>query len=175
MNDDKRTLLILFANGLLYFVVNQVNESLAPFSIHISVEALFLLFPFFYLNTGQGLLIVLITAMFVDATLPVPFGVHVILYFGTFAFLLKMRRVFRRENPRHVLLAALWSNFFIMLGLSFFTAGSLQNLSEFWFRFLCDLAFSQLVVLIVVGWWVNLQRKALLMWEIDVGAELQQY
>ncbi len=175
MNDDRRTLIILLANGLLYFVLNQVNEALAPLSLHISLDALFLLFAFFYLKPGQALLIGLLTALFVDAALPVPFGIHVILIFGTLAFLQKMRRVFRRENPRHVLLAALWCNLFIMLGLSLTAGQDLLMQSAFWLRFLCDLALSQLALALLASWWLNLQRKTLLMWEIDVGAELRRF
>ncbi len=175
MNDDRRTLIILLANGLLYFVLNQINEILAPVSVHISMDALFLLFVFFYLKTGQALLIGLLTALFVDAALPVPFGMHIILYFGSLAFLLNMRRVFRRESPRHVLLAALWCNLFIMLGISLLAGQDLLTQSAFWLRFLCDLALSQLALALVACWWVNLLRKVLLMWEIDVGAELRRF
>ncbi len=175
MNEDRRTLVILAVNGLLYFALNQVNAVLAPLSLHLSLDALYLLFAFLYLKTNQGLLIGFLTALFIDAALPVPFGVHTILYFCTLAALLRMRRELRRDNPRHIVLAAFWSNFFIMLGLSLLVGKGLLAQWDFWLRFCSDLAISQLLLIFLVRWWVDAQRQVLLLWDIDVGSELQQF
>ncbi len=175
MSDDRRILIILGTNGLLYFAINQINAVLALFSIHLSLDALYLLLAALYMKTHQGLIVCMVTALVIDATLPIPLGTHVILYCGALVFLLRSRWLLRRENPHHVVLSALWCNFFIMLGLSLFVGKGMLGQSDFWLRFLADLTISQLLLIIMARWWVDAQRKILLLWEIDVAAELQQY
>ena len=175
MSEDRRTLIILATNGLLYFLLNQINAVLAPLSLHLSLDGLYLLFAALYMKTRQGLLVCLITALAVDATLPVSFGTHAILYCGALAFLLRSRSLLRRENARHVVFSALWSNFFIMLGLSLLAGKGMLGQTDFWLRFLADLAFSQLLLALLACWWVDAQRKTLLLWNIDVAAELQRF
>ncbi len=173
MNRDKRIPLLLVTNGLLFFLLTEVNALLAPVSLYLTGDALYVLFAAVYLRLKDGLLVVFVTAFVVDAMHPAPLGSSAVLYLAAYAVIIRLRLRLRRENRLHIALVGLIANTVIFLGLMI--AVEVPNAGEatFWIRAMSDLLFSQVIIFLVAARLIDLQRSLLYHYGVDVAAELQ--
>lgn len=173
MNSDHRIFLIILVNLVLSYFINQVNAILSAWSIYLVLDSFYLLFAGLYLRGAAGFITITVTAMAVEATLPFPSGIHLIIYIFSFLLLNQTRARSSRESPYQVMGLAFFINLTIFL---FFTvsSGTLSLPSPaLWLRLFSDLLLSQIVVIILVIPLINGQRHLLLSAGIDVGAEPQ--
>ena len=173
MNLDKRIPLLLATNGLLFFLITEINALLAPVSLYLTLDALYVLFAAFYMRLKDGLMIIFVTAFFVDVMHPVPLGSSAVLYLAAYAVIIRMRLRLRRENRLHIILFGLITNTVIFLGLIIVVKVPNATEATFWLRALIDLLFSQVVVFLVAARLIDLQRSLLYHYGIDISAELQ--
>ena len=175
MNSDHRLLLVIGINLLLAALVSQVNTAFSGWAVHFTVDALFLLVPGLYLGMVRGLLAAAVAGLAMDALLPLPFGAATAFYLAAFALILRSRRRLRRENWKHLVMAALALNFTYMTYLSFFFGGLPDWSSIYWSRLITDLILSEFVVFACACWYVGFQLNLLHQLGANLGAELRDF
>jgi hypothetical protein len=132
--------------------------------VWLQADALFLVFPLLYLRFAHGLPQVIFTALALDAFWPGPYGTRLVLYGIVMIAMLPLRARIRRENPTHVLWLAALMNLLLFTGLwlvAAFDAG--RGLHVPLARVLGDMALSVFVTSIGAFWWMELQRRVIIM------------
>ena len=76
---DTRWLIVILANLLLGWLTGLVNHYLAPLSLHLYITGLLVVFAGLRVDPKQGFIATLLTGLLLDATMPVPFGTHLVL------------------------------------------------------------------------------------------------
>lgn len=154
----------------LHALLHGLNQVLAAtqvaggtLNLHLSLEALFLLFPLLYLRFAHGLPQVAIVALMIDAMEPQGFGSRLIIYSLMLVTVLPLRVRLRRENPAHVAWLAFAINLVLHLALLIVALWGPTTLTGalFW-RTVVDFALSQTVVLMVAFPWLQFQRWAII-------------
>lgn len=173
MSQEKRIILVLITNMIAVFLVGEINGLLAHAGLYLCLDAMLLLFPALYMRVLPGMIAVGLTAMLLFALKPFNYtwGVG-----GMMLMLLVMTRFrgrFRRENPKHVALMAVFANTLVFLA---YTVGMGAAAMEggTWLRVGADFLLSQAVIWVLAPVWVRLHRKILLLMGVDLGAELQR-
>jgi len=167
---DIRWLLVLLANLLLIWLGGVANHHLSqfplPFSrisatVYLYLAGLLVVFSGLRLDPRHGLAATVLTAFALDATLPVPFGLHVVLLGLVHATLLYGRSRFPKDEPVFATVVALFANLFLFLALSVVLVGRSPRPAEAWLRLFVDLIASQLVIALITPWFIALQREML--------------
>ena len=173
MKNDNRVLIVLAVNGLLVLLIGQVNTLLAPLALHVSVPIIYLVFSALYLRMSQTFAVAVISGFAVDATLPVAFGCHGVLFLLAYALILRIRLRLRRENHHHVIFLSLGANFLIFAGLTLTTGLHGLMMAHSLLRLGADLLLSQMLLAAITAPIVAAQRRLLLLFHIDIASELQ--
>ncbi|MEM8550528.1 MAG: hypothetical protein AAGF10_07035 [Verrucomicrobiota bacterium] len=140
------------SNFLLYALVGMINSTLAAYGLALSLGALYLILPAMCMRFGWGLLLVFVTGLLVDASLPIPFGFHAVIFAIAYAAIHGMQRNLSKAGMGQLILLAIGLNLLLMLLETFVLGRPLIGLSDFWLRIGSDMALSTLV-LIPLGWW----------------------
>ena len=165
-------IVILLFNLVAYSIIREFNSALAMLSVHLTLDAIFLLFPALYLPLFDGLVIVVLTALMTDAWLPIPYGTSLCLYLIAYGLARQEHFRLRREKKLHVIYLAVIINAGIMLALTaLMTFPNPANLA-YWMRNFLDILLSLLGLVFLAGWWVNIQRTVLIYFGTDIAAEL---
>ncbi len=172
MKRHNRILAILLCNLLAYAFVRELNSALAGLSVHLTIDALFLLFPALYLSLFDGVIIVAITALLTDAWLPVPYGTSLFLFLIAYGLIRLTRSRMRRENKSHLIWLALAINGGFILALSVLMAFPDPAGLVYWMRNIFDTIISLAVLALLAGWWVDLQRTLLIYFDANLASEL---
>ena len=173
MKKDHRVFLVFLLNGFFYTLTVELNQMLASFSLQLSLESLLLLFPALFLRLLPGLCLVSITALLIDAALPLPFGTRLGIYCLIYILLVYWRPRIRRENLLHLTGLSLLANLVFMITLSVCMAGELWLSSFYWSRVLTDLLISQIALVFITAWFIQFILSILLLFGINIEAELQ--
>jgi hypothetical protein len=171
---EPRWIIVLAANLLMMVMVAQINHYLAAWSLYLYAGGLLVLFPAFHLTLRHGMKATVLTALFVDAAMPVPYGTSLFLFCAAHLALNRLRSRFPRQEDAVGLMAALAANLIIFLALSAFLASGHPPPAAYWHRLIADLAVSQGFVLLAGGWFLALQRKALLLYGINLEEEQRE-
>ena len=132
--------------------------------VWLQADALFIVFPLLYLRFAHGLPQVIFTALALDAFWSGPYGTRLVIYGIVMIAMLPLRARIRRENPAHVLWLAALINLLIFTGLWIVAAfGPDKALHVPLTRVLGDLLISELVVGAGAFWWMEVQRRAIIM------------
>lgn len=164
---DFRWLLVFGSNGLLLWLAGLANHYLAPYALHLYVGGLLVAYPALKLDHRHGFAATVATALAFDATLPVPFGTHLVLLGTVHATLLYGRHRFPRDEPIFATVVALLGNLFIFLALSFLLIGVAVRPAEAWMRLFLDLIASQVVIALIAPWFVTLNGRLLALARLD--------
>jgi rod shape-determining protein MreD len=156
---DPRWLLVVSANLLLGWLTGLANHYLAPLSLHLYISGLFVVFAGLRVDPKQGFIATLLTGLLLDATIPVPFGTHMILLGLIHATLLYGRRRFPREGSIFGIVVAQFANLFLFSTLSFLLVSENPRPGEAWLRIFVDLIVSQLIILLITPWFLALQSR----------------
>ena len=103
---DPRSLLFFGANALLLHCMLMLGSALSPWSIFPVLIGPMLIFPVLYMRHSAYFLCALCTGLWVDAALPVPFGLLTGLFLITGAITFMLRNRFRAEENDHPCLLA---------------------------------------------------------------------
>lgn len=173
MKWEQRVALVLVCNGVLNLVVQVVNGWLGRWSLHLMVDVLLVLFPVLYLRFGQALLVLVVSALMLDAMRPVPFGVSLLVFVALFAILIPLRPRLRREKGTHVnLLAALVHTcIFALMAAQFLPSAS--DLPS-WGVLAVSYGVSTLCVVWLAHPWCEAQRVLFRHLGVDLAAELRR-
>src|SRR6266540_6933047 len=104
----RRTLIIFATHVILWAIVTELNHVLAPQHVYLWVGALFMTFAAIALPLRGGLAASLLSGLLCDATSPVTFGTHTLLFAAAHVILFNVRdRVPRDETVGRVVIALL--------------------------------------------------------------------
>lgn len=156
---DSRWLLVVSANLILAWLTGLANHYLAPLALHLYIAGLCVVFAGLRVDPKQGLIATLLTGLLLDATIPVPFGTHLVLLGLIHATLLYGRRRFPREGSIFSIVVAQFANLFLFISLSFLLVGENPRPGEAWLRIFFDLMVSQIVILLITPWFLALQSR----------------
>ena len=171
MNEKRQILIVFFTTLVIYIIVVILNNILSTFSIHLSLDSLYLLFPGFYMLFWPGYLIVAIIALIVDALIPLPFGTLFIIYSLGYFLIRQFNTRFRKENKSHVIFIAFIINSFSMLIIALIMSRSFFFDGNYWLRFLTDLSLSGLVLILIAPLILELQRLFVLLSGVNITGE----
>lgn len=156
---DTRWLIVILANLLLGWLTGLANHYLAPLSLHLYITGLLVVFAGLRVDPKQGFIATFLTGLLLDATMPVPFGTHLVLLGLIHATLLYGRRRFPREGSIFGIVVAQFANLFLFITLSFLLVSQNPRPSEAWLRIFVDLLVSQIVILLITPWFLALQSR----------------
>ncbi len=162
MNLEPRPIVVTAVCGLiLWLLLAQVNHYLAVWQVHLWVGGLFVAFATLRLGVREGFGIVVIAGAVHDATSPVPFGLHILLFAIAHAVIVRLRNRFPREETVIGVLVALLANLGLFLVFSFTRLGDSPSPGLTWLRLFTDLLISQIVLAAICPWFLALQARAL--------------
>lgn len=153
---------VLFATlALLWALVAQLNHVLAPSHIYVWVGGLFVTFSALVPRLRYGLIATLLAGLVCDATAPIAFGTHALLFAAAHAVLFNLRDRVPREETIARTVIALLANLALFLVFSFLQIGDLPEPAAAWPRLIFDLVCSQVLIAVIAPWFFALQERAL--------------
>lgn len=158
---DPRWLIVFLANLLLWWLVGLANHYFANASLHFYIGGLFVVYSALRLDHRNGLIVIVLTGLMMDAAEPVPFGTSMLLLGFVHATLLYGRRRFPREGAVFGIVVALFANLFLIIALSFLLVGANPRPGSAWLRVFVDLLASQLLLAVLTPWFLALQDRAM--------------
>ena len=162
MNPKRQISVVFFTTLVIYVIIVLLNNILSTFSIHLSLDILYLLFPALYMLFWPGYLIVALIALIIDAILPLPFGTLFLLYSLGYFFIRHLNTRFRKEKRTHVMLMAFIINSIFMFIITLIMGSSTFSEGNYWVRFFTDLSISGLVLILIAPPILDLQKLFLL-------------
>lgn len=156
-----RIALCIACNYLLWLIAAQANHYLALWHVSLFAGGLMVTYPALRLPYREGVAVVFLTGLLLDAGTPVPFGLHAFLMLFAHAVVLGARNRLSREENAVALVVALATNLGLVLAISlvFLVRGRLA--AGIWPRILFDLLASEVLVAVVTPWFLALQQRAL--------------
>ena len=154
-------LITLAGNSLVLFLIQLVNDILAPRTLHIQVDALFVLFPTLIFPFVPGLLCVMTTGLVADATHTLHFGTSLILFSVAYTFIYWMRIQFQGYSSRFTPWLSQIINAVLFLAISLILAANHLTSLLYWVSALINLTLSQGVLFILQPWFLSLQHSLL--------------
>ncbi|PTX97778.1 hypothetical protein [Opitutus sp. ER46] len=159
-----RRILVLFACGLvLWTVVTQLNHSLAPLHVYLFAGALFVTFAALTQPLTSGLLASLANGLVFDATTPVAFGTHFILFGLTHVFVYRVRERVPQQDTLSRIAITVIANLALFLVFTFVAFIRTPGAAAAWPRLFVDLIASQLFLVAATPWFFALQARALVL------------
>jgi rod shape-determining protein MreD len=170
----RRTLVLLASLVLLWALVAELNHGLSSLHVYVFVGGLYVGFSALTQPLRPGLSASLIAGLICDATTPVLFGTHALLFSAAHLVVFRVRdRVPREDNIASTLLV-LFTNFALFLAFSFTQVHAAPLPGAYWSRLLADLVCSQIFIALVTPWYFALQARALALVEAVAALRAQQ-
>jgi hypothetical protein len=168
---DPRALILFATNALLLYLTLLVNSSMTTWSLHLVLLGPMLVLPALYLSRRSFFLCTLATGLWVDAALPVPFGLFTIsfLLIGTLFSLARVR--FRAEQNYHPILLTHTANFFCIALLTISMGHGHFSVGAFWIQVIITTVLSHAVLLVVAPWFFNLERLLFELCRVELDPE----
>ena len=151
-------LIVCFTTLMTYIIIVFLNNIFTRYSIYLSLDSLYLLFPGLYMLFWPGYLIIILIALTVNASIPLPYGTLFVLYSLGYFIIRHFKTRFRKENWGHVKFIAFSINSIIMLIIAVIVDHGSFFTESYWFRFLTDLSLSSLVLIITAPLILELQK-----------------
>ncbi|MBP7143497.1 MAG: rod shape-determining protein MreD [Opitutaceae bacterium] len=165
----RRSLTLFATLFLLWAISAQINHYLSGLHVSLFLGGLCVVFAALRLNRNEGLLTSFATGLLFDATSPLWFGCHALLFATAHIVVFRFRSRVPRDETLIPIVIGLLANLGIHLGVSFVALHDLPPGVNPWPRLLADLLFSQIALVLVAPWFLRLQERSL---EI-VGADLR--
>jgi rod shape-determining protein MreD len=156
-----RPVLIFATLLLLWLMLSELNHALAPLHIYIWIGALFVTFAAIALPLRPGLIATILGGLICDASTPVAFGLHTLLFAAAHVVLFNIRDRVPREETAGRVLIALFTNLALFLAFSFLQLSRWSSPAEVWPRLLADLLCSQVLLSLIAPWFFALQARSL--------------
>lgn len=168
---DPRAILMFGANALLLYLTLLVNSALAGWSLYLILLGPMLVFPALYLRHQSYFLCTLCTGLWVDASLPAPFGLFTIGFLFAGAFIFQMRIRFRAEHNYHPIVLAHLLNFFCILLVTLVMGFPYFSSLGYWLHIAVTSLLSHLALLVVAPWFFNFERMLFALCHLDPEPE----
>jgi len=176
MRGDHRWLIVLLGNVVFLWVMGQVNHHLTALPLgdsrgplYLFVGGLPIAFAALRLSLGQALAVSIPTALAMEAGTPIPFGTLMLPAAACVCLAIGFRGAFNRFDRMTVVLAVLLINLVLISALTLVTgAFRLQGP-----RLALDLLASQLVAVLLSGWYFAAELALLRLFGIDLDTELR--
>jgi rod shape-determining protein MreD len=157
----RRALVIFATLILLWAVLGELNHALTPRHVYLWIGGLFVTYSALTLPLRTGSIATLCAGMLCDASAPIPFGTHALLFAAAHVIIFNIRdRVPRDETVARVVIALL-ANLTLFLVFSFFLITRLPSPGAVWPRIIFDLICSQVLIALIAPWFFALQAGAL--------------
>jgi rod shape-determining protein MreD len=168
-----RRSLTLFATLFLLWVISgQINHYLAGLHVSLFFGGLCVVFSALRLNRNEGLLTSFAAGLLFDATSPLWFGCHALLFATAHMIIFRVRSRVPRDETMIPIVIGLLANLGIYLGVSFVALQGLPPGVNPWPRLLADLLFSQIALVLAGSWFLSLQERCLEI--VGAGLHLDQ-
>ena len=163
----RRTLVTFLTLFVLWVVVAQMNHALSGFHVYLFVGGLFVTYAALQLPLRDGLAAVLLAGMLNDATAPIPFGLHTLLFAAAYVVIFNIRDHVPRDETVARVIVALLANLGLFLVFSFALIGRGPAPGAMWPRLIFDLICSQVALALVAPWFFALQARALVLAQVE--------
>ncbi|HVU23564.1 MAG TPA: hypothetical protein VHE13_05510 [Opitutus sp.] len=160
---------------LLWLAVAHCNHALAPLHVYLSVGGLFVTYAALALPLRTGLAAVFLGGLVCDAAIPVPFGLHALLFAAAHYALFRVRDRVPRDDTVARVVIALLTNLALFLVFAFLEASRLPDPAAVWPRVGCDLICSQVFLTLIAPWFFALQERALELARVSPAATNRVY
>lgn len=168
---DPRAILLFAANALLLYLVLLVNSALAIWSVYLFMLGPMIVLPALYLRHQSYFICTFFSGLWIDASMPTPFGLFTtgFLLAGAFIFMARIR--FRAEHNYHPILIAHGLNLFYIGLLSLSVGSTGWGSIAFWTQVGMTSLLSHLALLLVAPWFFNFERMLFALFHLDVEPE----
>ena len=163
----RRILVTFLPLLLLWALVAQTNQALAGAHIYLFAGGLFIAYAARQLPLRGGLAAVVLAGLLGDASAPVPFGLHALLYAMAFTVVFNLRDHVPRDETVARVTIALLANLALYLVLSFVLVGRGPNPGAVWPRLIFDLVCSQVVLALIAPWFFAFQARMLVLTRVE--------
>lgn len=157
----RRTLVLFATLVLLWLIVVQLNHGLATRHVHLWAGGLFVAYAAMHESLRSGLAASALAGLLWDATVPVAFGTHLVLFSAVHVFLFNLRDRLPREDTAAQVVIVLLVNLAAFLAFAFLQVSRLPAPGAVWPRIIFDLICSQVLIAAVTPWFLALQEKSL--------------
>lgn len=157
-----RTVFVAAACGiLLWILISQANHYLSPSHLYLFTGGLLVALPALRLGRSEGWRAVMLIGLWIDASTPVAFGLHGLLFLFTHSVVSFVRGRFPKDDTVIGIILALVANAALFIAISvpqFLVSFDRQALIA---RLFFDLFLSELIILLIAPWYFALQERAL--------------
>lgn len=157
----RQILVLLLCAGGFITLLGQLNHSLSGFAVTLSAPGLLVAFAALRLALKPGLVVSLLTGLWLDAVSGGPFGQQAFLLGLAFCLLHHVRTRLPREETLVGVVAAIFINLAFCIGIASTRINHLPEPATAAFRLLVDLLASQVVTALLGPWFIALQIRAL--------------
>ena len=170
---DPRCFVLFGANIVLLYLTQLVNSSICNWSLHLMILGPMIILPGLYLKLRDGLLCCFLSGLWIDAAIPVPYGLLTGGSILTCSILYAFRHRFHAEHNYHPILLShvinLAAIILVSCTLSYGQIGSFA----YWAQVIVTTLVSHLCLLLVSPWFFNAERLLFNLMPVDTDpAEL---
>ena len=163
----RRTIVQIAGHLLLWALIGQVNHMLTGLRVYLFAGALYVVHAALLQPRRSGRVSVILGGFICDATTPVIFGTHALLFAVAHAVVYRLRDRIPREDTVSRIIVALLANLGLFLAFSFTQIHRSPAPAAVWPRLLVDLICSQLFLVVITPWFLALQSRALVLARVD--------
>ena len=157
----RRAFVIFLTLVLLWAVLSELNHLVTRQHIYFWIGGLFVTYSALVLSPRPGLLATLLAGLLCDASAPIPFGTHALLFATAHAIIFNIRDRVPRDDTAGRVIIALLANLSLFIVFSLFLITRLPFLAATWPRLIVDLICSQILIVLIAPWFFALQSAAL--------------
>tara|TARA_A100001037_G_C15061543_1_gene595020 strand:+ start:348 stop:890 length:543 start_codon:yes stop_codon:yes gene_type:complete len=154
-------LIALMANGMFSLLLMEINHSLAPWSLHLLLPAVFVLYPALNLSYRAGLTACLLTGLLQDAALPLsPHGFFTLALPTLHLIIHRLRHKLHREGGLDsVLLAQLLNLATLLVLTAMLSPAQPGGLPAHLPALLFQILLAQVLLFLVGSYFLDIQRR----------------
>ncbi len=146
---------------VLRALVAEVNSALSGMHVWLFAGGLFVAYSALAMPFRQGFAASILGGLLCDAVTPVAFGTHAALFGAAHAVVFNARERLQRDETAVRVLVALILNLALFVALTVVRLRMAHGAPTAWARILCDLVWSELVLVLIAPWFFALQLRTL--------------
>lgn len=173
MIQSSRFIILFVSNLLLFQLLQLVNQTLEIHGLTLYLDGLFLFMPAMVLRLRWALIQVAFLALWADASLPITFGFHLVLWSIATTALFYSRQGLRRVSRFHQSLACLLVTVVLLLLQGVILGGPYLLNPAYWQRLLADLVLSILLFFPVAYWFLSFEGSILYFFGCNLSLDVQ--
>ncbi len=167
----RRTAVVFVCGLLLTALLRQLNHTLGAWGLSVWLGGLLVAFPALRLGPQQGFNACFLLGLAIDASAPLPFGLHAFLFSVSHLIIVRIRNRFAATGTLLGTIVALITNLALYVIITSFVLGASPEAPVSGLRLLADLMLSQLLLALIAPWFFALQEKSLLIARVGLHDE----